>query len=118
MQAGDLKARVGFYRPVVSDDGFGNETSGFQTAPTLQVSANVRPKLGGEAVLAGRLTGRNIVNVTVRRSAQTLAVDESWKVRDERAGIDYNVRSIIDPDEGTAQRGTWLEMLCEKGVAQ
>lgn len=118
MQAGELRARVGFYRPViVSDDGAGNTISGFAPAPVFQTAANIRPRLGGEAMLAGRLSGRNVVNITVRASSATRMVDETWKVRDERLAIDYNVRSIVDPHEGDAQHGLWLEMLCEKGVA-
>src|SRR4051794_23518053 len=97
MQAGDLRDRVGFYRPVVSDDGAGNLTSSFADVPALQMAANITPKLGGESVLAGRLTGKNLVNITVRKSALSLAVTADWRARDERSTVVYNIRSIIDP---------------------
>lgn len=118
MQSGDLCDRIGFYRPVVSDDGAGNQTSGFPDVPSLgPIAANITPKLGGESVLAGRLTGRNLVNITVRQSVQSRSVTTDWRARDERAGVVYNIRSIIDPNRGGPQHGQWLEMLCEEGVA-
>jgi hypothetical protein len=41
----------------------------------------------------------------------------SWKVRDLAKGVDYNIRSIIDPHQADSQRGQWFEMLCEAGGA-
>lgn len=118
MQAGDLRSRVGFYPQVIADDGFGNETSGPADAPGFDpVRANIQPRLGGESVLAGRLTGTNLVNITVRQSSLTRTVTTAWQAKDERSSVIYNIRSIIDPDEGKTGAGTWLEMLCEKGVA-
>lgn len=117
-RAGDLGEKVGFYKPVEADDGYGNVTSGIANTPAFSpVAAAIEPKLGGESVLAGRLTGTNFVNITVRTSANTLQIDTSWSARDERAGINYNIRSIIDPNQGTQQRGRFLELLCERGVA-
>jgi head-tail adaptor len=117
MEAGELRSRIGFYLPVSSDDGYGNTASGFGANPTYTVSTNIKPRLGGESVLAGRLTGTNLVNITVRQSSNTRTVTTAWLVKDERSGVIYNIRSIIDPDEGKTGAGTWLEMLCEKGVA-
>lgn len=117
-RAGDLRARVGFYRPVTTDDGFGNTQIGFDKPAFPPVAAQIVPKLGGESVLQGRLAGTNYVNITVRASSDTRLIDTSWKARDERAGIDYNIRSIIDPNQGTPRSGRFLEMLCEQGVAQ
>lgn len=117
-RAGDLRERVGFYRPFTTDDGYGNTQVGFEDDPTFTpVAAEMAPKLGGESVLSGRITGTNFVNITVRSSSNTRGVDTSWKARDERSGVEYNIRSIIDPERGTPRRGRWLEMLCEQGVA-
>lgn len=113
MQAGELRERIGFYRRVDIDDGAGNIQSGFAEAPFFQAQANVRPKLGGESVQAGRLAGSNLVNITVRYSSNAALVTTDWRARDERSGVIYNIRSIIDPDK----RKRWLEMLCEEGVA-
>lgn len=117
MRAGDLRSRVGFYAPVAADDGYGNTNAPFAATATFTVAANIKPKLGGEQVLAGRLSGTNLVNITVRRSTQTKTVTDAWLAKDARSGVPYNIRSIIDPDEGKSGAGTWLEMLCEKGAA-
>lgn len=118
-RAGDLRDRVGFYKPVETDDGYGNTQIGFPPVPTVgPFAAQIVAKLGGESVLQGRLAGTNLVNITVRASADAKQVTTAWRARDERAGVDYNIRSIIDPYKGTAQRGRFLEMLCEQGVAQ
>lgn len=116
-RAGDLRESVGFYRPVSSDDGYGNVQSGFGLVPEFAVAAAIEAKLGGETVLAGRLAGTNYVNITVRTSNDTRQITTDWKARDERAGVDYNIRSIVDPNRGTPRRGSFLEMLCEAGVA-
>jgi head-tail adaptor len=117
MQAGDLRDRIGFYKRIEIEDEFGNTTGGYGPVPDFSVAANVKPKLGGETVLAGRLTGTNYVNVTVRQSSQTRQVTVDWMAKDERKGVSYNVRSIIDPLQGQSGQGAWFEMLCEEGVA-
>lgn len=113
MQAGDLRERVGFYKRVEVDDGAGNDRGNYSDSPEFILSANVKPKLGGESVLADRLTGTNLVNVTVRHSSKSLQVTTDWMAKNERSGETYNIRSIIDP----TQKRQWVEMLCEKGVA-
>lgn len=125
--AGDLRDRVGFYKrgttgdpdasPPTFDDGYGNTVGEFSATAEFSVAANIKPRLGGEAVLAGRLTGQNLVNITVRQSDDTSSITTDWRAKNERSGELYNIRSIIDPDENTAQHGRFWEMLCEKGVA-
>lgn len=122
--AGDLRDKVGFYRretlspesPLAID--YGNTEGEFPAAPAFDpVSAQIKPKLGGEGVLAARLSGKNLANITVRQSTQTADVTTDWVVKDARSGEVYNIRSIIDPYKDTAQRGRYWELLCEKGVA-
>lgn len=117
MAAGDLRDKVGFYKRLQVEDDYGNTESVFPLDPEFEVAANIKPKLGGEDVLAGRLSGRNLVNITVRKSSATLDVTTDWVAKDERSGELYNIRSIIDPDQHTARHGRFLEMLCEEGVA-
>jgi head-tail adaptor len=117
MQAGELRDRVGFYKRLPQGDGAGNTEAGYAATADFVVSGRIEPRLGGETVLAGRLTGTNLVNITVRQSIQMKTIDTAWKAHDERRGIDYNIRSIIDPNQGTAQRGALLEILCERGAA-
>jgi len=112
-QVGDLRERIGFFAPVVADDGYGNTTSGFAAEPNFEVSAKVVAKLGGETVQAARLAGRHFNNVTVRASSATRSVTTAWRAKDMRSGVIYNIRDIVDPD----QKQRWIEMLCEQGVA-
>lgn len=120
--AGDLRYSVGFYqRPALGISSppadYGNTEDEFSDTANFIVSANIEPKLGGEAVLAARLTGKNLVNITVRQSPNTVLVTTDWKAKNERTGEEYNIRSVIDPDGGTSKHGFYFEMLCEKGVA-
>lgn len=119
MGAGDFRSRVGFYkRPTVTEvPDYGNTEGEYPSTPEFTCAANIRPRLGGENVLAGRLTGTNLVNVTVRNWSATQAVDTSWMLKDERADVQYQIRSIIDPNENGPEHGRFFEMLCEKGVA-
>lgn len=120
MQAGDLCSRVGFYkREDLSDSSpdTGNLEGEFPDEPEFTSKAMIKPRLGGEGVLAGRLSGRHLVNITVRNCDQVAEVNEEWKARDMRKGVDYNIRDVIDPFEGDHRRGRWVEFLCEVGVA-
>lgn len=114
---GDLRYKIGFYKRVDIDDGAGNTQGGYDSLPVFTTAGNIKPRLGGETVLAGRLTGTNLVNITVRNSANARLVDDDWIACNERTGETYNIRSIIDPNQDTAQRGRFLELLGEKGVA-
>jgi SPP1 family predicted phage head-tail adaptor len=113
MQAGELRERVSFFAPNERDDGYGNLVSGYLEFPDFTVAAKIEPKLGGETVLAARLQGKNLVNVTIRASIQTRQITSDWRARDEKTGDIYNIRSIIDP----TQQKQWIELLCERGVA-
>lgn len=112
MQAGDLRSRLGFYSLGSTGDIYGNTQSGYGVDPDFEVRGNIRPRLGGESVMAARLTGTNYVNITVRRSAQTAAVDETWKIRDERSGDEFNITSLIDPYQDNTGHSDWVEILC------
>jgi len=112
--AGELKWRIGFYPKVASEDEYGNTQYVYADVPSFVYSALVKPKLGGEAILAGRLSGTNFVNITVRASSDTRQITTDWRAKDERSETLYNIRSNpIDPDG----KRVWLEMLCEQGVA-
>ena len=109
MKVGDLRHRLTFQaRPIQSGDEYGTYEGDFEDEFT--VWAAVKPKLGGEDVLAGRLQGRNLVNITIRYSDQAAQITTDWRA--VQGTKIYNIRSIIDPDD----RRMWLELLCEKGV--
>ncbi len=118
MAAGDLRFSVGFYQrqaPLVlsPDVDYGNTEGDFPSTANFIVPANIVPKLGGESILADRLTGKNFVNIIVRQSTSTDSVTVDWRAKDERSGDIFNIRSIIDPKGD----GKYFEMLSEKGVA-
>lgn len=113
--SGELRHRVAFDRrldvnPDAPED-LGNTQSSF--VEQFVVSAKVRAKFGGEAVVAARLQGQQPVTIVVRQSSLTLQIKEDWRARDARDGTEYAIRSITDPDDG----GAWLELLCQTGVA-
>ncbi len=109
--AGNLRHRITFDKRAEVDDGFGNTQAGW--AEQFTVWAEVKAKLGGEAVTAARLQSQNTVNITVRASSKTRLIREDWRARDQSEGTEYAIRSIIDPDDG----GAWIEILCQTGVA-
>lgn len=117
MAAGALRDKVGFYKRSATDDGYGNKRTDFSGSAEFTCAANIRPRLGGEDVLAARLAGKNLANITVRQSAASDAVTTEWLCKDERTGDVYNIRSIIDPEKSRSRRGMVWELLCEKGVA-
>ncbi|MGM4906259.1 phage head closure protein [Tardiphaga sp. 866_E4_N2_1] len=109
--SGSLRHRIVFDCREEAEDDYGNTQSGW--VEKFAVWAEVKPKLGGETILAARLQSQNAVNITVRQNSKTILVQPDWRVRDVREGKEYAIKSIIDPDDG----GAWLEMLCQIGVA-
>jgi len=123
MPSAPLRYRIGFYQrgsgpiggsPPPPDYG---SSPGYPSSATFICFGNIKPRLGGEAVLAARLTGKNYVDITVRQDSNTIQVDVDWKCKNEVTGEEYNIRSVIDPHAGDQDHHDWLEMLCEKGVA-
>lgn len=113
--AGDLRQRVKFSQRDTTPDEYGNVTTGWLDRFT--VAANITPRLGGEAVTSARLAGRQPVLITVRRSQDTAQIRTDWKATNVENGIEYNIRTAVDPHEGNVQHGKWIEMLAEAGVA-
>jgi head-tail adaptor len=110
--AGDLRHRVTFSKRGTIDDGMGNEVAG-PWEDQFTVVASVLAKFGGEAVLAARLTGQQPWQIVVRQSTQTKQIATDWRAKDARSGLEFAIRSIVDPDDSHQ----WLELLCQSGVA-
>lgn len=107
--AGSLHAKVTFCTITDQPDGHG----GFEPLPTsFTVRANIRYLRGGETVQAARLTGKQPVVVTVRRSSQTAALTTDDAMKDARTGTEYQIRAIV----GTEDR-QFMEITAESGVA-
>lgn len=112
---GDLRSRVTFSKPDSVSDEYGNVTTGWLDMFTVQ--AQITPRLGGEAVDAARLAGRQPVTMRVRSSTDTRTIRTDWRATDVRSGVAYNVRTIVDPMMGERQHGQFLDVLAEAGVA-
>lgn len=98
-------------RSSVQDD-YGNNQSSF--VEQFSRVAKVRPRLGGEQVVAARLEGRQPVDITVRHDSETLRIKPDWRARHENGTV-YNIKSVVDPYENTADHGKWIEVLAEAG---
>lgn len=110
--AGQLRERVTFARrPSPSSDEYGNPVTA-DFADQFTVAARVRYLVGGEAVQASRLEGRQPIVVSVRSSSLTRPVTADWRARNTRTGEIWNIRSVT-PSENRA----WIDFLCEAGVA-
>ena len=106
---GSLNERVAFREEVDTPDGGGGNARSWVTRFTVR--GRLKPVTAREQVRVGKLEASAASVLTVRKSSDTATVDESWSVL--IGAIEYNVRSIINPDE----RGRFLEMIVERGVA-
>ena len=112
--AGDLRYRVTFAERDDVEDEYGNVTTGW--VDRFTVSANIVPRMGGEAITAARLTGQQPMVIRVRKSPDTALVTTDWRATDQ-TGKQYNIRTSVDPLLGDGQHGLYLDMLAESGVA-
>jgi|SRR5581483_3480313 len=97
MQAGELRQLVGFFKRLEIDDGAGNVLGGFGLVPEFTAAAAIVPRLGGEAILAGRLEGKNAVNITVRyspQSAQVTHLATLWVVLSGSLNLDHRIGAL------------------------
>lgn len=101
---------VAFDAPNPQSDGQGGTEDGW-VEDTYVCRAHFLYLRGGEAVLQGRLAGKQPVVVTIWSSAGSRAIAPSWRMRDRRRNYQYNVRSIVPTDDRL-----YLELTCERGV--
>lgn len=120
--AGQLKERYAFDKREEIDDGEGNFEGRF--SEQFQVRAGRIPQRGGESYIAGRLEGRQSIQVRVRASSDTRQIRADWRMRNARQGnwVDsnetvwtgptYAIKSVV---ESTDRR--WIVITAEEGVA-
>lgn len=82
--AGQLREKCAWDAREDVDDGYGNTVSIFVEQFTSR--ADFTYLRGGEAVIAGRLTGKQPVVVRVRRNKKTRRINETWRMRDTNNG--------------------------------
>lgn len=110
--AGDLREVIEFQTREVGDDGFGNPVSG-EWATFWSAPARVQILRGTEAVMAGRLDGKQTIAISIRWQSEVATLTSAaWRAKNGRSGAFYNIRSV-EPDE----RRAFVNILVESGVA-
>lgn len=112
--AGALRYRVTLFQRDTVNDEYGNPTTGW--VERFSVAANITPKLGGETFAQARLQGRQPFVIRVRKTPDTELITTDWKATDAK-GVEYNIRTAVDPDLGDNTHGFFIDMLAETGVA-
>lgn len=108
--AGSMRESVTLQQYEEIDDGAGNTYGDYLDVAT--VPARIRGMKGSEAVLAGRLEGIQPYIITIRNAGDAAGVTTSWRALNARTSEAFNIRSII-----RAERGDYIDLLCETGVA-
>lgn len=112
MDAGRLDRRLRFEAREVADDGFGNTVSG-EWAGRFTVPASRTYLRGGEAVMAGRLAGRQAAVLSVRATARSRGIASDWRAVDVLSGEVFNLRG----EPRLSADRAMLDMDAESGVA-
>jgi head-tail adaptor len=110
--AKSLNKRVAFQKRVAGNDGAGNVQLGDWSNAFPPVAASIDILIGGEQVMQSRLGGRQPVLVIVRYSPDTIGITTDMRLRDQRSGQVYDIKSVADVD-GSRR---WLDVLCETGT--
>lgn len=111
--AGALRDRLEFQSRPAVDDGWGGDAGQGDFTTQFTRWAALRPRVGGEAVTAARLDGRQPYVVTVRNDAAMRGVATSWRAVDKNnPDRVFNIISPPADPDGTRQ---WLEFLVEDG---
>ena len=112
--AAGLRERMHFQFRPSQDDGWGNDQPG-QGAFTTQFTrwAALRPRVGGEAVTAARLDGRQPYVVTVRHDTEMQSVTTAWRLVDKNNPD--RILNIVSPPADPDGNRQWLEFLAEEG---
>lgn len=110
-----MRDKIHLQSRTATPDGYGNFEAGWQTLAS--VSARIQPLRYGmsqvEAVIAQKSTGRGFFAIRIRNSSAVAAVNSECRVLNARSDETYNIRQVKNPDE----RGAYLELICESGVA-
>ncbi|WP_170133812.1 phage head closure protein [Palleronia aestuarii] len=110
MTTGRLNERVAFDIEDQTDDGYGGKNRSWQE--TFQAAAEIIYERGGEATIAGGLTGTASWKVRIRAHAASRAVTTDHRMRDVRRGLAFNIREV---DALSDRLYVWLKV--DSGVA-
>lgn len=109
---GELRNKVRFERVGAADNVGGVVKSDWVSTGIIR-SARITARMGGEGVLAARLTGSQPVEITIRHDSETrtLTTDDRAVDKHDPTRI-WAIRSISEIESG---RNRWLNLLCEAG---
>jgi head-tail adaptor len=114
MSGGELNRLISVQGRETSTDGYGNDVAETWADIITAEPAAIRPLRGGESVIAAKLQSTGLVEIKVRYSERTAQIAETHRLVNARTPAEfYNIRYIEQPD----QRGRYLVMTCERGVA-
>lgn len=112
MSAGALRERLRFERRIAGgDDGYGNTQMNW--APVTTMAARINPASGDERVLASKLQGVQLFEITVRWCKASQGIKPSDRAVDTRTNEIYNIRSAANDDEHRRE----IVMLASQGDA-
>lgn len=98
LKAGDLIHRVSVLRQAKVSDGYGNTRSKGFAQIANRIPAKINAMKGGEAIRGQRLASINAVEVWVRANSQTRSILPTDRLRDDRTGVEYEIKNIADLD--------------------
>lgn len=101
---------VAFDEPTSATDAYGGQVEGW--TEQFACRAHFRYQKGGEGVEAGALRGMTTFKVKIRNTVAARLIKPSWRMRDVRRSVAYNVRDL---DLVTDRHFIWLTV--ETGVA-
>ena len=111
MRSGELRSRVRIEARGASQSKYSSGAEPF-SAIAADRPAKIAPLKGGEEVIAGRLQGVSVYEITVRDEAAFAAASTAWRIVDERTGEIFNIKHTANHD----QRGRWRVFTCEAGA--
>lgn len=114
MQGGRFNERLVFQRRTFVDDGYGNKEGG-DWEDQFEMRANVRPRLGGETVIAQRLTGLQPLLITVRKCSKSDQIQVGWRAK--KAANPTVIYDITSPTTDVTGKRKELEMVAQTGIA-
>jgi len=102
MTTGQMRERVVFQQRGL--DANGDRLGDWDAAGGLNVWGRVQPLKGGESVMQQRLQGSTPVEVTIRRSTASAAIDNAWRMlwRD----VPFNIKDV-----GADEKRAYIVML-------
>lgn len=103
MTAGPMRDRIAFDKREdlstnsPAGDGHGNMEGDWEEQ--FERWGRLRPKLGGEQVMASRLQGVQPFTITVRFDNETRLIKSDWRARNVADDTIYAILSVMNPDE-------------------